>query len=1057
MRSLVRGLIGFLIVASMLAILWKSRSAEVRPEAGEERDQGRDTAEPEAPASLLEATDPAQPLAREHVDSAERTVFGVVVTERGEPVAGAAISWVALQPEDQDTLDTRPHSGDGWWTLRRKSVQVYSAQDGRFEFYELPSSVLAHGTVLIASKEGFAKTGLALGADVDMSREVRLVMKESPSIEVRVLTEEGAPVVGATVKRVGASGTRGSPYRLERHVQDEVMTDEAGRALLPALGGEQAIWAEMGEFISVPWQGKSPVSVELKLQTSFTVGGTLRTERDDWGGFVGERNLVVSLRRGSLSFPLLKERALPDGEWGPLRVPLAAAESFELRLEGIPIATQVRQFPPPAAGEHVHFDLVARKEGCELWFFVHEEGVDTPALEDAEVVVWWQQASADSGPNFLRGWPRVDGMTYVGTFPPGRLFYEARAPGFAPFRGQLTAPADYALDLGLKRGGLVAGRVLLDERPARDFQVIFWPEGPARELFSRTFLGRADGSFEIDGVAPGDWRFQAASLEAPPTHSVPALVRSGERFDLTIEMLAPMRGAGRVVDRETGQPLADAEVEVLGSGGAEAGLPWGAPIACAEDGTFELSAFTRGVNHLVVRAPGYASAQIKKHLEGDFLDWGDIRLTEPQALEVRLHGVEQFRGDVAALHVYSAQGFELRPQSFDREGRVRFEGVPPGDLQLMIEEGAAEWTRLQLRLDAGKDWTFEHRIAGGKQLELRVVDESGDVDLEAHSVYVSTVEPSGVSTIRARGQPNDGVYVFDGLEASEAQIWIADNAAITATQTITLTDLRNEAQILLGTDPLRVRVVDATQAPLTGAWITLRSLDGNQTLGADDTDEGGWAELAGIPSDRLIADVHHAQAGWRFGVPLDASIREQEFVLDAGGSIELVVTDGVEPLADVTTRLETPLGRGLTRPRDTDVAGRVRYAPLGEGRYRIVCRRSDCWTVVVDVALAAGAEVTPSVTLPRLAEVELLVRSAEGTPLAGAEIELVHQTLGERASAWLEAESVQGTLRCAQDGRLALRGLPSGAYTWRITKPIFAEGSLRLAPGPNELELRPLP
>jgi hypothetical protein len=205
-----------------------------------------------------------------------------------------------------------------------------------------------------------------------------------------------------------------------------------------------------------------------------------------------------------------------------------------------------------------------------------------------------------------------------------------------------------------------------------------------------------------------------------------------------------------------------------------------------------------------------------------------------------------------------------------------------------------------------------------------------------------------------------------------------------------------------------------------------------------------------------MADVHHAVAGWRFGVPIDASVREQEFVLAAGGSIELVVTDGKELLADVTTRLETPSGMALTSPRDTSADGRVIYAPLGEGRYRIVCRRSDCWTVVAEFELAADAEIAPRVTLPRLAKLELLVRSAEGTPLVGAEVELVHTAFGGSVRTWLEEGRVQGTLRTAQDGQLTLAGLPSGHYAWRIAKPIQAEGGLLLEPGLNELELRPV-
>jgi hypothetical protein len=523
-----------------------------------------------------------------------------------------------------------------------------------------------------------------------------------------------------------------------------------------------------------------------------------------------------------------------------------------------------------------------------------------------------------------------------------------------------------------------------------------------------------------------------------------------ELVDVEITLAHALPGAGRVVDRESGEPVAGAEVEVIGAGGL--GLPW-LSFTCSQDGTFECEAFVRGANSLRVRASGHAEVGVTANCSGDFLDWGDIRLPRPQALELRLTGLEAWNGDLAQLTTSSVNGPKLPVTSFDRGGVARFEAVPPGDAQVVIDESPSVWTRLQLRLDPGADWLFEHRIGGGKRVDVRVLKD-GAVAESVHQILVATVEPSGIFTIRSRNAHEDGVYAFEGLESDSAQVWIIDGGVTLANKTVTFgAESRLVVDVEIDSEFLRMRVVDVEGDALASATVTLRNADGESILGLDDTDSSGWAELAGIPAERVIADVYHDVVGWRFGVPIDASVREQEFVLAAEGSLVLKLVDGDVALADVTTRIETPSGTVLTRPRPTGVDGTVRYEPLGEGQYRIVCRRSDCWRAVADVALAAGEKATPTVRMRRLAELELVVRSAEGTPLVGVEVELRSSEFEASVADWIGQKAVEGELRTDKDGKLRLKGLPSGPYVWSVSGPAGAGGSLELAPGANVLDV----
>jgi len=957
---------------------------------------------------------------------------------------------VEYRVEDQEP--TVADSSGAWGVLERVGVGALTDVRGEFVFEAAPGAGLPNGSAVVASKVGFGTDAEEL-ASGKVEGRVELVLEETPVVVVRVRDAAGVPVEGATVRMAGGAGPRAAPTRHEQFVQPSVLTDASGEARLCRLKAKQAIWAEKGELASDPWQGLAPTTVELTLGESFTVGGTLATERHDWFGYVGERRIVVARREGSLWRTVASLRGVLDGPFGPLRVPRVADAAYQLRLEGLPIAPQAIDFEAPPAGAHRSFDFLGRKDACEVWFEIEDPAGNR--IPGASVTAWWDQPAAGEGPKVVHGSPRHDGQSYTGTFPPGLIQYEVRAPGFGAATGDVQVPIGYAVIVTLEPGGRVAGRVERSGVPVRDFQLIYWKDGNVRVNRSVHCFDRANGEFEVEDLSVGDWRFQAATAEFPPGQPVSVSVQPGATAEIVVALESALPGAGRVVDGVTGEPVPEAEVTVLGPDGFS--LPW-LWFACGADGTFEAEAFHLGTNHLLVRAPGYAETRANAGLTGDFLDWGELRLARPQALEVRLLGLEEWKGDRAQLSASSVNGPEVPYTPFDRVGVARISAVPPGELQLVVNEGPSAWTRLQLLLEVGEEWTFEHRLAGARRLEVRVLDAEGEVEQKPYGILVSTVEPSGISTLRARGEPRDGLYTFEGLESDSVQVWVTDSGAMLTSATFQFgAESTLRADLELGGARLRVQVLDSAEVPLAGAWVTIRSADGERILGADDTDPEGWAELSGVPAERLLTDVHHPATGWRFGVPIDASLREQEFVLDARGSIELAVTDGVEPLAGVTTRLETPAGLALTRPRETGADGRVRYAPLGEGRYRIVCRRNDCWTVVADVELAADAQVTPSVILPRLAELELLVRSAEGTPLAGAEVELVHQALAGSARAWLEASLVQGTLRTAQDGHLTLRGLPSGAYTWRVETPVRAEGSLVVAPGPNELELRPLP
>jgi hypothetical protein len=585
-----------------------------------------------------------------------------------------------------------------------------------------------------------------------------------------------------------------------------------------------------------------------------------------------------------------------------------------------------------------------------------------------------------------------------------------------------------------------------------DFEVIYWRVGNVGIYRSKTFLGRPDGRFEIESLAPGDWSLHAASPDLPAGRPSTVSVEADHPAEVELELPEAIRGGGRVLSAETGEPVVGARVQPYSSGGLQRSLPWGPGTLTMADGSFDLDAFTPGLNHLTVEADGFALASAEANAtDQDFVDWGEIRLVRPQALQVRLVGLESLEGsgpeDYRAL---TEEGFHLPEKHFDHEGGVRYEGVPPGDLRFIVYHPDGSFSRLQLRLDSGKDWSFDLKIAGDRRLGVHATDASGEALPYVPHVAVVANEDRGVLVLRMQ-ETVDGRAAFEGICASKVQVLVLDrDFNFVASQDVAFgSDTSKSIEMRVGEKPFRVHVVDVDRAPIPGTSVTIRSATGAEIHGVGQTDAEGWADLVGLPSGRLLMDVQHGVLGRSFGVPIDASAKELEFVLEATGSLELDLLDGDVPLAGVLTRIQTTAGVTLGDARQTDDQGRVRYDSLGEGSYHLACHRDDCWPTTVNEELAPGEHARVRVQMRRLADLEFTLLSAEGLPIADVPVEFESLEFELPIDAWLAQERIRAPGGLTTDGRGKVRveGLPRGTYSWSLTafeQPL--SGSIELEP-----------
>jgi hypothetical protein len=908
--------------------------------------------------------------------------------------------------------------------------------------------------VLIALEATHLAGGLDLPDEASWQKSVTLELAPAEPIHVRVVDEHDKPIAGARVRHMAcveqpSTSEDFTRTRFRRFLMDEGETAADGGRALVNFGGEQAFWAELGELVSLPWQGNNPRSVELRLEASFTVGGTLALP--SWAPtYRGERRILLSGLTGNLWRPLARLRGVEAGEWGPIRVPATGFARCRLRLEGSPIVPQEFEFQTPRPGTHRNFDLVAEK-GSELWFAVQEAG-EKP-IPSARAELWWDDPHAPRGTGRVEFGAFPDGRINAWSFPPGTVNYRITAPGFTSYESLEIVPSPdekLALEIVLAKCGAITGRCLREGVPVPDFEVHTYRNGPVHAVRSRTFLGRADGSFTLDAVTPGTWAVFAASPHCSCSPSVTVEVGEGDAR-VELELPPAVRGVGQVVDAKSGESLSEASLQLYVDG-ADRTVPWGTPFPVARDGSFDLEVFTPGHNFITVSCDGYASRRVEATCTDELLDWGSIELQRPQPLRVRLLQPETL-GDVRANElVVSGTPIYPLPATHFVDGVATFEAVAPGNAQVLVSESSTDFLRLSLDLLPGAEWDFDCAMSGPRRLDVFVEPPDGTTLDYVPGVMLFATEKNGF-VLRSR-LTNDGVARFGGIRSDRVQVQVYDfELQIVATTDVAFgSEESKEVVVRLGEKPVRVHVIDKKGSAIPAVWVTARGSNGAHIYGVNQTDAEGWAKLLGLPPSTVLLDLEHPTAGRRQGVSVDASRGDIEVELEAEGSIQLrLVDDGVR-LAEVQTWLEATDGVRLSRPLPTGPDGVVRYEPVGPGTYRFACQRADCWPTSIDITMTEETQVGRDVPLRRLSDVTLTVVDPEGRPISGLPVALVPFGFECDVSAWIDAGRVRapkGTSTDAQ-GELRLEGLPHGEYGWSAASSEGDRtGRFVLEPGPN--------
>jgi hypothetical protein len=959
---------------------------------------------------------------------------GRLLDSGGKPVSDAEVSWhvlPAIEPDPEPSPSRESLSDE-------PRIQARSGADGFFEFLAAPDRADRRESLLWVTHPSYRASSFPVDGGSSGWASVRELVLDHPGAFVaRVETEQGIPVPNARVKQ---QGQRPIPAELDsswlsrayRTFRRTLTTGPDGSVSLSPLAG-QYVWAEFEDLKSTRWAGDGTTvpQVTLVLRSVFTARGTVRSEMPS--ELPADLRALAFARNGSRFVYLDQAPVRLDGTWGPIDVP-GGFRTYDFTLDGLGVQPGRETVENPVSGEDVYVELVARP-GVPLTVLVQDESEE--AIEGAIVISEWQGG-------YDRGEANSEGVAKLSNCAPATVTVTATADGYigiTPTTTDLSDGTPQELTLSLERAGRIVGRCLHDGKPVESFDVNYWRGFPLNRMEIQVDDSE-DGSFEIDPAPLGEVTLFGVSNEYPRSQPYSVTVLPDEPAEVTIELVDPIRGRGRVVDNATGQGVAEAVVQIYSNYIGSYFSAWGPAHSVEPDGRFEAVGFAPGDTRFVVRADGYAQWLGQGiGAPGKVLDLGVIPLAKTQPLTLILTSRDPLDFSEYKVRARGNQWYPL--VSFSAGGRVVYEDAGPGFTHVAIycPDGSAK--QFETDLYPGEDWTYAIPVGSGCALRARIIGADGRSlqELGVDQVYVTSRPESGLSVRSIQVMPDEGNTVeFTGLFAGEAIIEVGTQAEKRLAMTrVLLSEPETQIDVVVGGPGLSLRVVDGTGVPLPGVWIRLFAADSDvDPLVSAITDARGEFHFQSLALAAVRVNLNHPDIGARTAIEIDLeALDEGEVVmleLDPKSKLLARLVDGTEPLPGIHVFLYDRTGTFHIGTYASDNDGRIVTGSLEADSYLTLIRQPGVWnTQGLVKATAPGSET--EIQVRQLGGLALSIVTPKGKPVAGVAVSLRSEEFEADVGDWIE----QGLLPVPPrglasdaEGGLRLDGLPRGTYAYRI-------------------------
>jgi RNA polymerase sigma-70 factor (ECF subfamily) len=751
-------------------------------------------------------------------------ITGRVVDGEGRPIAGAVLSMTPLPLAEVHRLFDWAKSE--WEPIDRDRKEGTTGEDGRF----LLQGIQPASHELTIKAEGRAPLLREVEAAADEIDLGDLALPDPRSIEGRVVGPGARPVPGARVwaglaRRTVEPGNQIVPERPAALV--ETSTDAEGRFRLGGLPpGDFIVRAEMADCAdAVAGSVAAGTSdLDLVLGPGITVHGKIldaatgspvegaevrmgfssfRTASSDGRGLFVVRGMPPEeATYGSSALRVLHPdygtyaatvMVLGRGELAPLEIRLTSAahdiEGDVKDAEGRPVANA--QVWLESSGAESGFTSPGDRtvSGPDGSFRLEEPSWFRYNLVHLQMTVVASHATHAIGrvgpldfPETGKAWPRIEVVLQKGATLSGKVLGE---------------------------GGRALAGARITVRRARAGTPATQDVGAL--LAARTGTTGKDGTYRIRGLEPGpvEVTVECLGYALETVRDLDVGAAPAQR-DFTLDRGQAIRG--RVVDTE-GAPIPGAEVTAIAEGGAspvddgsefkeriERRMRSGIASSRTDDGgTYEMPDLPRGAYTVLARGSGHEPSQAEGVTAGESAP--DIVL--PRFSAVR--GTVAAAGTGSAIPVFTVNVIDRARRAAsdandwrvgsqgdltyrDPLGRFLYDGLRPGDYELIVISRGFLAFHADVRLEAGQELPIEVRLERGARIEGVVLDaETGSpiasVNVSCHrqppreemeavrkgkgGLRPSMPPPSGMAS-GVSGE--DGVFVLDGLMEGEYSI-----------------------------------------------------------------------------------------------------------------------------------------------------------------------------------------------------------------------------------------------------------------------------------------------
>jgi 5-hydroxyisourate hydrolase-like protein (transthyretin family) len=604
-------------------------------------------------------------------------LLGRVVSREGKPVAGATVS-ARLQGFGD-------HGGEV------AAATATTSADGAFRLEDLRAGEELDLTV---TRRGYAEK-LVPGVRAPAEQVLEIVIEEAARISGRVLGADRQPLEGAAVAvEPQASAASGSAAGGRTDDAGEFALDSVPPGPLRLRVAAEGWKPKVLEGLEAG-PGESIEKLEIVLERGAALAGRVLDAR---GRPASEAFLEVEgPGAGPMTAARIDISAQADGD-GRYRL-----EGIEPGLRRIEVHWRDRRLTRElevAPGENV---LDLRFEGGTEVSGRVSDGAGNP-IAGAQAALVSPAGPPRMAASALTG---VDGTFQMTDVPDGSYQLQAEARGYA------TSAADQAvevagapvtgLEVQLSAGAAVRGRLIgLEPKEAAGAQVSALQE--TKRLFSAGIV-RPDGSYEIQGLMPGDWKISAVAGGSGRTAEATVEIDGATAEEhLDLELKAGLRLTGTVL--RAGQPAAGMHVSVRPLKAGSLGV-----ATTNHEGRFELAGLDPGPYKISVAVANGSSQSRPITLADD----DDIRI-EIDTSRLAGHVIDATTAQPVAGAAISLEPLDRAAdddvpdvpivgsgEATDSTGFFRIEAVAGGRYRLRAEKDGYASAGLLLTVTAGID------------------------------------------------------------------------------------------------------------------------------------------------------------------------------------------------------------------------------------------------------------------------------------------------------------------------------------------------------------------